>query len=67
MYKSEVLEHFSGNGAEVARQLGVMPSAVYQWGPLIPEKQAARLDRMTGGKLQYRPELYEPGADRSAA
>ena len=67
MLKSEALKHFDGNGAEVARKLGIKPSAVYQWGKLIPEKQAARLDRMTDGELKYQPELYESGTGKDAA
>jgi len=70
VYKAEALEHFGNNGAGLARFLGIKPSAVYQWGAFVPEKQAARLDRMTDGVLQYRPELYASSvptqhADRS--
>ena len=59
MRKEDVITYF-GNPTQVAKYLGIYPAAVYQWGERVPEKQAARLDRMTDGELQYRPEVYAP-------
>jgi len=33
--------------------------SVSQWKEIIPEKQAMRLERITGGKLVYDESLYE--------
>lgn len=61
MLKSEVIKHF-GKPAEVCRALDLTSGAIPQWGRVIPEKQAMRLDRITAGKLKYDPELYKKAA-----
>jgi DNA-binding transcriptional regulator YdaS (Cro superfamily) len=43
---------FFGTKAEVARQAGVSRSRVSQWGEYVPELQAYRLERASGGKLK---------------
>ena len=58
MLKSDVLKHFEGNGAEVARQLGIKRAAVSKWGERIPPNHAAMLDRLTGGALRFDPQDY---------
>lgn len=60
MLKADVLSHFSHNGAEVARAIGITKSAVSQWGEIIPEAMAYRLERVTDGALKVDPALYEP-------
>lgn len=57
MLKKDVIE-FYGTRVKVARAAGVDPSAVSQWGELVPEKNAARLQLDSGGVLQYDPEIY---------
>ena len=59
MYKSEVIAHFK-NAAKVTVILELRSSGtVSQWGEIIPEKQALRLERLTNGKLKYNPDLYQ--------
>ncbi|WP_345868066.1 Cro/CI family transcriptional regulator [Shewanella algae] len=43
---------FFGTKAEVARQAGVSRGRVSQWGEEVPELQAYRLERASGGKLK---------------
>ena len=57
MLKKDVIAHF-GKAIEVCRALGLTSGSVSQWGDVIPEKQAMRLDRMTAGKLKYDPAFY---------
>ncbi|MFZ1872675.1 MAG: Cro/CI family transcriptional regulator [Chania sp.] len=57
MYKNTVISHFGGV-VNTAAALGIKHPAVCRWGEVIPEKQAMRIDRLTGGKLKYEPELY---------
>jgi DNA-binding transcriptional regulator YdaS (Cro superfamily) len=61
MRKTDVLEYFSNNGAAVARAIGITKSAVSQWGEVIPEAMAYRLERYTEGTkgaLTVDPSLY---------
>lgn len=64
MRKEDVIAYY-GDSTKVAVALGIKPSAVYQWGELVPEKRAVRLERMTKGKpqngvvLKYSPALYD--------
>lgn len=51
--------NFYGTKIAVARALGISPSAVTQWKEIVPEKQAYRIQRMTGGKLKINPRLYQ--------
>lgn len=50
---------FYGTRVKVARAAGVDPSAVSQWGDLVPEKNAARLELDSAGALKYNPEVYD--------
>ncbi len=61
MFKRDVISHFS-RASEVCRVLGLTSGSVSQWGDVIPEKQALKLDRITAGKLQYDPALYVKAA-----
>jgi DNA-binding transcriptional regulator YdaS (Cro superfamily) len=61
MFKKEVINHF-GKSIEVCRVLGLTSGSVSQWGNLIPEKQAMRLERITAGKLKYSSALYKKAA-----
>ena len=40
-------------------EFGVDPSAVSQWGELVPEGRAMRLQEASGGELQYDPKVYD--------
>ena len=55
--KLDAITHF-GTTIAVASALEISQPAVSHWGEIIPEKQAFRLDRLTGGKLVYNPDLY---------
>ncbi len=57
MFKERVVKHF-GNQTILAKTLRVSCASVSQWGEIIPEKQAMRLERLTEGKLQYDESLY---------
>ncbi|KPN72657.1 Cro/CI family transcriptional regulator [Neisseria sp. 83E34] len=50
---------FYGTKIAVARALGISPSAVTQWQEVVPEKQAYRIQILTGGKVKINPRLYQ--------
>lgn len=58
MFKSDVI-NFYGTKAKVAKAAGVDPSAVSQWGELVPEGRAMRLQEASGGELQYDSNIYD--------
>ncbi|QIJ49917.1 Cro/CI family transcriptional regulator [Raoultella ornithinolytica] len=58
MFKSDAIK-FYGTRVKVARAAGVDPSAVSQWGELVPEKNAARLQEDSGGALIYDQSVYD--------
>ena len=57
MLKLNVLKHFGGP-KNTADALDINPASVSQWGDVIPEKQALKLDHLTNGKLKYDSRLY---------
>ncbi|MFV9067746.1 Cro/CI family transcriptional regulator [Serratia fonticola] len=57
MYKTDAVKHF-GNLTKLAQAAGVKLPSASAWGELIPEKRAARLERLTNGALIYDPALY---------
>lgn len=61
MYKVKVLEYF-GTITACAEKLGIKPQAISQWGDVIPEKQAYRIERMTQGALSVDQNLYKKAA-----
>ncbi len=61
MYKKDVLAHF-GRASEIAKALGISAAAISQWGDVIPEKNAYRLQEITHKKLKVDKELYRPSA-----
>ena len=58
MFKGDVLKHFGGT-SKTASALDISHSAVCQWGEVIPEKQAMKVERITKGKIKYSPSFYE--------
>lgn len=58
MLKSEVVDYF-GTKAAVAEVLKISSSAVSQWGNVIPEKQAYKLERKSNGVLKVDPNFYK--------
>lgn len=63
MLKADVLSHFKTQIA-IARALDLSKGAVSQWGDVIPEKSAYKLQILTGGVLRVNPALY---SSRSAS
>jgi DNA-binding transcriptional regulator YdaS (Cro superfamily) len=57
MTKTEAIKHY-GRAIDLARALGVTPAAVSTWGEIMPERQALKLERITGGVLRYDPMAY---------
>lgn len=57
MKKENVIKYFK-SGANTAKFLKISRSSVSEWGTVIPEKQAFKLERLTKGKLKYDPALY---------
>lgn len=47
----EVINHF-GSKIGVARALNISPSAVTQWGELVPEQRQFQIEVLTNGKLK---------------
>ncbi|ASX25886.1 Cro/CI family transcriptional regulator [Candidatus Williamhamiltonella defendens] len=58
MFKSDAIKHF-GKGNLLAKFLNITSGSVSQWGDVIPEKQALRLEKLTKGSLKYDPTLYK--------
>jgi hypothetical protein len=61
MDKTTVINYFK-SGANTARFLKITRASVSEWGKVIPEKQALKLERLTKGGLKYDPSLYEKKA-----
>ena len=47
-----------GSVRELAAMLNITVQAVYDWPDVIPEAMAARLEKLTNGKLVYDHEFY---------
>lgn len=62
MKKKAVLKYFGNSVTEVAKACGVSCSSVSQWGEIIPERNALKLDRLTDGKLKYKESMYKKAA-----
>lgn len=64
MKKADAILYF-GSKAAVANAAGVSPAAVSQWGRYVPPATAAILEKKSGGKLKFDPDIYrKPGARR---
>ncbi len=57
MFKKDVIKFF-GKSKDVCAVLELSSGSVSQWGAVIPEKQALRLEKLTNGALQYDSSLY---------
>lgn len=64
MKKSQVIAYFE-RPSRVAEVLKTTVSAISQWEEVIPEKSAARLEKLTGGDLSYDPNVYMKGHSRA--
>lgn len=54
MQKKDALAYFDGSRKLLAIHCNCSPEAVSQWGEIVPELNAARLEKMTYGVLEYR-------------
>lgn len=61
MLTKTVFEHFTTK-TEIWQKLELTSGAVSQWGDLVPEKQAMKLERITNGALKYDPAMYKKTA-----
>jgi hypothetical protein len=61
--KEEALAAYGGRGSDLAKALGITPSAVYQWEPgePIPNEQALKL------RFVLRPDLFGGKPSKSKA
>jgi transcriptional repressor of cell division inhibition gene dicB len=59
MKTKAVLAFFDGNQRQISRVLGITPPSVCEWGDVVPEVHAYRLERITGGKLKADHALYD--------
>ncbi len=59
MNVNDIVEYF-GSKAKAAEVLGIGRSNLTHWGNKehIPERQAMRLDKLTGGELKYNASDY---------
>lgn len=68
MRTATAVAHFSdqedgrGGKIRIARALGLTSGAVSQWGDVVPEKQAYRLEDITNGSLKVDKTLYRADA-----
>lgn len=60
--RTETVIQFFGTKTAIARTLGISQVAVTRWGDIVPEKRAARLERLTNGALVYDPQSYQSPA-----
>lgn len=58
MLKENCINHF-GTQAALAKELNISSPAISVWGSVIPEKQAFRLQMITGGVLTYDADHYQ--------
>jgi len=58
MLKYDCITHF-GTQAALAKELNISSPAISVWGSVIPEKQAFRLQMITGGVLTYDQAHYQ--------
>lgn len=61
MLKKIVVDYF-GNQLKTAKALNLSRGYVSQWGDVIPEMQALRIEKLTNGALKYDPALYTKSA-----
>ena len=61
MFKQDAINYF-GSKSKLAKAAGVAPASVSVWGERVAEEDAMRLQRASGGVLQYDPEVYDQHA-----
>lgn len=68
MLKSTAIDHFKTAKA-LAKALDISKGAISQWGEVVPEGSAYKLQVITGGQLRVDERLYQkpPSATSSGA
>lgn len=64
MRKVDVVHYFETSVA-VAQALRITPQAVSQWGEIVPEGTAYKLQALTRGALKVDAKVYEKGSARA--
>jgi hypothetical protein len=64
MHTQVAINYFDGKATNLVTAMAeagypISKGAVSQWGKLVPELQARRLEEITGGELTFDPALYE--------
>lgn len=64
MRKQDVIAFYrtsnpSLNLAGIAKLIGVTPQAFSQWGEVVPELTARRIQEKTRGRLRLKPDCYK--------
>ncbi|MFT6987811.1 MAG: DNA-binding transcriptional regulator YdaS (Cro superfamily) [Psychromonas sp.] len=62
MKKSTAITYF-GNATNLAKAIGINPSAVYQWPEKIPRGRAFELQHLTNGELKVDLNEFAPTAE----
>jgi len=57
MFTSDALFVF-GTKTKIAKAVNVTQAAVSQWGVIVPEKHASRLEKLSDGQLEYKLSAY---------
>lgn len=65
MLKTHAVKKFE-TLAGVAKALGVTYAAVWQWGDVVPELSARKLQDITNGELKVDPKLYRRAKSKSS-
>ena len=64
MKKVDVINFFSGV-CNVAKTLGITHPSVSEWGEVIPEGAALKLEKLTNGELKNDASFYPKGRRRA--
>ncbi|SDI28514.1 DNA-binding transcriptional regulator Cro [Vreelandella titanicae] len=51
----DAIKHFGGKKIDLAKALGLSPSAITQWGDDVPLLRQYQLERITKGALKAEP------------
>ncbi|MCO7217871.1 MULTISPECIES: Cro/CI family transcriptional regulator [Halomonas] len=55
MTTADAIKYFGGKKIDLARAIGVSPSAITQWGEDVPTLRQYQIERLSKGKLKARP------------
>lgn len=58
MLTRNALKHFGGSQAALARAIGITRGAVHQWGRVVPEGAAYKIESITKGAIRVNRKLY---------